>query len=95
MEFITADQPAINTYGAFVSQTRPLEELELFYPVSPTRAVILSSHPTYEGTHGPTLEPFRMEYLNQAIERVAYEQLFARSEESLRSLVPHFCRPAA
>lgn len=94
MEFITADQPAINTYGAFVSPTTPLEELELFYPVSPTRAVILSGHPTYEGTHGMTLEPFRMGYLNQTIEHIAYEQLFAKSESALRSLVPHFCRSA-
>lgn len=95
MEFITADQPAINTHGAFVGPTTPVEELELFYPVSPTRAVILSGHPTYEGTHSTTLEPFRMGYLNQTIEQIAYEQLFARSEDSLRSLVPHFCRSAS
>lgn len=94
MEFITADQPVINTYGAFVSPATPLEELELFYPVSPTRAVILSGHPTYKGAHGMTLEPFRMDYLNQTIEHVAYEQLFAKSENALRSLVPQFCRSA-
>jgi|SRR6185437_15989151 len=88
MEFITGDQPAVNTYGAFVPPNTPLDELELYYPVSPTRAVILSDHSIYR--HGMTLEPFRMAYLNQIIELIAYEQLFAQSEESLKSIVSLF-----
>ncbi len=91
MKFITSDQPAINTYGAFVPERTPIEEMELFYPVSPTRAVILSGHPVYQDTHGKALEPFRMGVLNQAIERVAYEQLFADSDDALNPLVPYFC----
>lgn len=88
MEFITGDQPAVNTYGAFVAPNTPLEELELYYPVSPTRAVILSDHSIYQ--HGMTLEPLRMNYLNQTIELIAYEQLFAKSEEPLRVIAPMF-----
>jgi hypothetical protein len=65
-----------------------LEELELYYPVSPTRAVILSDHSIYQ--HGMTLEPLRMNYLNQTIELIAYEQLFAKSEEPLRVIAPMF-----
>ncbi len=91
MKFITSDQPAINTYGAFVPERTPIEKMELFYPVSPTRAVILSGHPVYQDTHGKVLEPFRMSVLNQAIERVAYEQLFADSDDALNPLVPYFC----
>jgi hypothetical protein len=63
-------------------------ELELYYPVSPTRAAILSGHNIYR--HGMTLEPLRMAYLNQTIEFIAYEQLFAKSEEPLiRTFVDH------
>jgi hypothetical protein len=91
MKFITSDQPAINTYGAFVPERTPIEKMELFYPVSPTRAVILSGHPVYQDTHGKVLEPFHMSVLNQAIERVAYEQLFADSDDALNPLVPYFC----
>jgi hypothetical protein len=88
MEFITGDQPAVNTYGAFVAPNTPLGDLELYYPVSPTRAAILSGHSIYQ--HGMTLEPLRMNYLNQTIELVAYEQLFAQSEDSLESIAPTF-----
>lgn len=94
--FITSDQPAINTYGAFVPARTVIEEVELLYPVSPTRAVILSGHPVYRDMHGKALEPLRMAYLNQALERIAYEQLFSHSDEALKPLVPHFCsRPPA
>lgn len=88
MEFITGDQPAINTYGAFVAPNIVLDELELYYPVSPTRAAILSGHSIYQ--HGMTLEPLRMAYLNQTIEFIAYEQLFARTSEPLRNISPMF-----
>jgi Protein of unknown function (DUF4238) len=91
MEFITGDQPAINTHGAFVSADTPVDDLELFYPVSPSRAVIMSGHSIYQDSHGKSLEPFRMHYLNQTIESVAYEHLFAQSESSLTVMAPHFC----
>lgn len=90
MEFITSDQPVINTYGAFVPERTAIEEVELFYPVSPTRAAVLSGHLVYQDMHGKALEPFRMHYLNQTIERIAYEQLFARSEDVLQALLPYF-----
>ncbi|EQD79570.1 hypothetical protein B1A_01657, partial [mine drainage metagenome] len=96
MEFITGDQPAVNTYGAFVPARTEIKELELFYPVSPARAVILSGHSVYQDMHGKALEPLRMAYLNQALERIAYEQLFAHSDEALKPLAPYFClRPPA
>ena len=92
LEFITGDQPAVNTYGAFVAPNKILDELEFYYPVSPTRAVILSDHSIYQ--HGMTLEPLRMAYLNQTIELIAYEQLFAQSEDSLKSIAPLFKGPS-
>jgi hypothetical protein len=53
-----------------------------------TRAAILSGHSIYQ--HGMTLEPLRMNYLNQTIEFIAYEQLFAKSEDSLKTIPPMF-----
>jgi Protein of unknown function (DUF4238) len=92
MEFITSDQPVVNTHGAFMSPTTPVEELELYYPISPTRAVIISGHSVYRDIHGKELHPFRTSYLNQAIELVAYEQLLAKSEAALNAIAPGFCR---
>ena len=89
MEFITSDQPAINTHGAFVSADTAIDDLELFYPVSPSRALIISGHGIYQDSHGKPLEPFHMYYLNQAIERVAYDCLFAQSERTLNAIAPY------
>lgn len=93
-EFITSDQPAINTLGAFAAPGAKFDELELYYPVSPIRALIISGHATYKEIHGKVIEPFRVNWLNQAIELVAHEQLFAKSEESLKGLQPSFCKQA-
>jgi hypothetical protein len=71
-----------------VAPNTPLDELELYYPVSPTRAAILSGHSIYQ--HGMTLEPLRMTYLNQTMELIAYGQLFAKSEEPLQGIAPMF-----
>jgi Protein of unknown function (DUF4238) len=90
VNFITADQPAVNTYGAFVAPDTPLEELELYYPVSPTRALIVSGHSVYQDVHGAQLQPFRALYLNQIMEHIAYEQLFASSEGDLRHIAGEF-----
>src|SRR3569833_96395 len=94
IEFITGDQPAVNTYGAFIAANVPVEDVELYYPVSPTRAVVLSGHRVYQNVHGIQLAPFRANYLNQTIERIAYEQLFAKSEATLRAVASEFCKTA-
>jgi hypothetical protein len=89
-EFITADQPAINTYGALVAPMVPLDEVELYYPASPSRALIISSHSTYKNVHEQEIDPFRVNYLSQTIELVAHVQLIARSQEALKGLVSRF-----
>jgi hypothetical protein len=95
MEFITSDQPVINTYGAFLSPATLVEELELFYPVSPLRAAIISGHAIYQDAHGTILDSFRTNYFNQAVEKVAYECLFARTEALLLDVAPYFCSRTA
>jgi hypothetical protein len=93
MEFITADQPAINTYGAFVQPDPLSENFELYYPLSPTRALIISGHAVYKHSHGTTIDPFRLNYLNQAMEFAAHEQLFSKSQAPLQSIARAFCKP--
>lgn len=91
IEFITADQPAINTHGAFISPTTPVDELELFYPVSPSYAAFISGHVIYQDVHGTQLGTLRTHYFNQTIEHVGYEYLFAKSQPVLRAVALHFC----
>lgn len=90
LRFITSDQPVINTYGAFTAETTPVEDIELYFPVSPTHAVIISDHAAYKDINGKELDPFRVHYLNQAMEQVAHDQLFASTEMQLQKLVATF-----
>jgi hypothetical protein len=68
-----------------------VQDVELFYPVSPRRAAPISGHPIYHDIDGTALDTFRMHYFNQAIEHVGYECLFARLERLLKAIAPHFC----
>lgn len=90
LQFITSDQPVINTHAAFIPETTPIEELELYFPVSPTHAAIISGHAVYRGMHGKELDDFRVHYLNQAMEQIAHEQLFAATADQLRMLESTF-----
>jgi len=86
VRFITSDQPVINTYAAFTAETTPVEALELYFPVSPTHAAIISDHAAYKEINGKELNVMRVHYLNQAMERVAHDQLFASTERELQIL---------
>lgn len=41
-KFITTDQPVINTFAAFEHQPEENDELEIYYPLSPTIAILLT-----------------------------------------------------
>jgi len=84
LEFITCDQPVINTYAVF-NPSDVTENDEFYYPVSPRRAVILSEHASYHGLHGTKLSALRVHYLNDLIAKAAYEQRFASRRASLEA----------
>ncbi|TAL79599.1 MAG: DUF4238 domain-containing protein [Burkholderiaceae bacterium] len=90
LQFITSDQPVINTYSAFTAETTRMEDFELYFPVSPTHAVIISDHAAYKDINGKELDPLRVHYLNQAMERVAHSQLYASTERQLQVLANTF-----
>lgn len=84
VEFITCDQPVMNTYAAFTPNV-PVTEMEFYYPVSPAKAMVLSQRNSYVGMHVKFIDKFRATYLNQIVERSAYEWLFASRESSLNA----------
>lgn len=84
LEFITGDQPVMNTYAAFAPAGAPVEKIEFYYPVSPQRAIIFTDRPMYMRSKGiPLLSAAHSSYLNQVVERSAHHQLFAKCKESL------------
>lgn len=94
-EFLTSDQPVINTHAAFTPESEDIADTELFYPVSPKRALLISGHSANQGLHGQVLSEFRFQLLSQAMERIAHEQMFASRPEVLTPLIPTFCTTAA
>jgi hypothetical protein len=85
MEFITCDQPVINTYAAGAPGTIVKDD-EFYYPVSPRRAIMMSEHTSYADLHGTTIGDVRMSYLNDLVRRSAHEQTFASVKASLEGV---------
>jgi hypothetical protein len=82
--FITGDQPIINLLAV---ADRPATELSLYYPLSPTKALLLSDA---ERRVMVTDDSFNEEWaveLNRKIAENSHSQVFARDARALESLV--------
>ena len=79
--FITGDQPIINLNS---NGTDPPERIELYYPLSPAKAMLLfeQSNTMYAVRFSVTMEEAHR--YNQLIATHACKQLFANSEDSLK-----------
>ena len=77
--FITTDQPLINLRDTHSSKTDEVKELEIYYPLSPTLAMLLSQAPSV------SLQPNTTEVvkLNSLMVEKANQQIFGPSEESI------------
>jgi hypothetical protein len=80
--FITADQPIINLDGTFSDE--PPEKQEFYYPLSPTKAMLLVEE-TSEW-HMTQVTSLSVNRFNALMLRSAYEQVFSNSEEYLNSI---------
>jgi hypothetical protein len=85
-EFITSDQPVINMHAVGLPLGAAVDELELYYPVSPTVGLVLEAHHPVGGKHRRTLNPIEAAKYNDAIFRLAHTQVFASDEKLLRSI---------
>jgi hypothetical protein len=80
--FLTCDQPVFNLKAPNSIEIVPTE-FELFYPISPTQALILS-----EDNLQPRIEVEdvkRIQWFNNKIRENAKEQIYAKDEENLKS----------
>jgi hypothetical protein len=79
--FITGDQPIINLHATF-GEVAP-ESLEFYYPISPTKAMVLVT----AATNVPaTVSGDRVSTLNGLIVKNSHDQVFSNSIEYLESL---------
>lgn len=85
-EFITADQPVINTYAVRTELFEPVERIALYYPVSPTLALYWDVEAGAHGIEARTLTPDEVDKLNRDLLSMVQEQAFATNRALLESL---------
>jgi uncharacterized protein DUF4238 len=79
-EFITGDQPIINLRAAKEGEST---ELELYYPLAPTRALTIAFDATNTDVEHRRLTSAEMTNFNNRIEAESHEQVYAASESAL------------
>ena len=78
-ELITADQPVINTYATIGASTAPIENVELYYPVSPRIAILVSEKEGYKGISKKLLSENDVVSYNNQIVKNSHKQVYGTS----------------
>jgi hypothetical protein len=82
-EFITGDQPVINTHTASLGFLAPPEELEFYYPVSPKLAILITEEKHNGDENIKFLSRVEVEEYNEMIAEQSHTQIYARSKNYL------------
>ncbi|WP_421238554.1 DUF4238 domain-containing protein [Aeromonas enteropelogenes] len=85
-KFITTDQPVINTFAAFERQPEEDDELELYYPLSPMIAILLTKK-TFQGAREIIIDNQQAKHYNLSMISLAHEQIFSSSSTELECLI--------
>lgn len=81
---ITGDQPILNILGP--EDGSPPDELAFYYPLSPTRAMVLTDKPDLFPDARTTLTLEEVDRFNRRIARTSLEQVYSNSREYLAQL---------
>lgn len=81
--FITTDQPVINTFVAHGGVVKEHDDLEFYYPLSPTKALLVTKLDTYNSSCSNFLGVNEVERYNKGILGLSYELIFASSKGQL------------
>ena len=79
--FITSDQPVQNTHAAGLLGKGIVNEVELYYPVSPNRAVLISADERYAVKEADYLGTSTVSYFNDIVKKGAFEQIFSKTSD--------------
>jgi len=82
LEYITSDQPVINTYSSGLKDEAP-EWIDMYYPVSPNLAVYLTDRPEWKNLERVELAESDVDRFNIMIVEKMNKQLFASQKVSL------------
>jgi hypothetical protein len=83
IEFITGDQPVINTYASVGVSKTPQDEIELYYPVSPKLAILISEREELREIQVKSLSEHDVISYNDMIAINSHNQIYATSTSIL------------
>lgn len=83
--FVTADQPVINVASG-PAETKPPDKFELYYPLSPTMAMLLVEPSSEHFPHDPSVSAMSVHVYNSHIAAHSYQQIYGSSRHVLESL---------
>lgn len=83
--FVTADQPVINI-ASNPKEMKPPDKLELYYPLSPTRAMLLVDPSDEHLPHDSSLTAMSVLLYNFQMGAHSYRQIFGSSQQVLEAV---------
>lgn len=85
-EYITTDQPVINRHAVGTAVFEQVEQLALYYPVSPTLALLVEPNGVGSAPEQREVSAAEVGQLNREMMSLVQEQAYATSEERLSAL---------
>ena len=86
INFIVGDQPVINTHATYDTKTVP-DKLELFYPITPHSALLLTDDSKYTSGQVLQIAPDEVEKYNLLERKSTRETVFAKERTQLDAFI--------
>lgn len=91
IDFITSDFPVINIHECAQSPSTKVDKLDLYYPLSPKFAYIISESDAYNKLNH-SIDAETVKKLNLLIAGKAHENVYGSSEQALKDVRASFRR---
>lgn len=85
--FITSDQPVLNTFSFEFKPSSPTTDLELYYPISPSKAILLTKEIEYQSGDFFEIDSQAVQTYNQIVLDCSFEQVFSNKKELLEEII--------
>ena len=82
-EFITSDQPVLNTYVDYSILNRHTDKFELYYPITPNIAILISNNDKYDKVSKIDLNIGEVDYYNRKIINASEMQVYCSKATAL------------
>ena len=87
VSFITGDQPVINTYAAMNLEQELINDIELYYPITPKMSILITQNDKYRTTKVIECDANIVNQFNSYIKYYSFEQLYANNSKDLECYI--------